>query len=211
MEHELRAVSALSGVVVPGRLGHTSGIAGVNVREFAPAVLTSIVAFRGKGDAIAAAFLRDWSIELPLSPRRTAVADMALIWAGPQRWIMSRAPIGEVSVLPRADAVATALDGLAAVVDISASLTLFEIAGSCVRDALAKGVSLDLHPRSFTTGDVALTGVGHIPVHLWQVSDAPAYVMAVPRSLAVSYWNWLVHACAEYGLDVAPAFSRHST
>jgi hypothetical protein len=42
-----------------------------------------------------------------------------------------------------------------------------------VRDVLAKGVPLDLHPRSFRTGDVASTLVAYIGVQIQQLDERP--------------------------------------
>ena len=55
---------------------------------------------------------------------------------------------------------------------------LLELRGPRVRDVLAKGVSIDLHPRAFRTGDVAVTTASHLAVHLWQVADEPVYASA---------------------------------
>jgi len=42
-------------------------------------------------------------------------------------------------------------------------------------------------------------------VHLWQIDDSPTYDIAVPRSLAASFWHWLAESAAEFGLDVVAA------
>ena len=79
---------------------------------------------------------------------------------------------------------------------------LLRISGPRVRDALAKGVAIDLHPRAFCTGNTAMTGVAHIAVQLWQSDDSPAYTFSVARSLAGSFWAWLESSAAEYGLEL---------
>ena len=91
--------------------------------------------------------------------------------------------------------------GLASVVDQSHGRTLLRVTGPHVRDALAKGVAVDLHPRAFKTGDAAATLVSHIPVQLWQIDDRPTYEFAVARSLAQSFWHWLEASAAQYGLE----------
>jgi sarcosine oxidase subunit gamma len=180
----------------------------VTVRALPQLRLTSIVALRGKAEALAARIAADWNLELPMTPRRTANAEIAMVWAGPERWMMATASDEAVALQDRWDQLAASLDGVAAVTDLSAAMALLQVMGPRVRDALAKGVPVDLHPRSFATGHVALTSVAHIRVHLWQVADAPSYEIAVPRSFAVSFWEWLVHASAEYGLHVDAPVSR---
>jgi len=95
------------------------------------------------------------------------------------------------------------LVGLASLVDQSHGRTLLVLTGPRVRDALAKGVPIDLHPRAFRPGDAASTLIAHIPVHLWQVDDRPSYEFAIARSLAQSFWQWLTAAAAEWGLQFA--------
>jgi sarcosine oxidase subunit gamma len=67
---------------------------------------------------------------------------------------------------------------------------------------LAKGVPIDLDARVFGPGDTALTLVGHISVHLWQVDRAPTYEFAVPRSFAAGFCEWLFAAAAPYGVAI---------
>ena len=78
---------------------------------------------------------------------------------------------------------------------------LLRVTGPHVRDALAKGVAVDLHPGAFKTDDAAVTLVSHIAVQLWQIDDRPTYEFAVARSLAQSFWHWLEASAAQYGLE----------
>ena len=77
------------------------------------------------------------------------------------------------------------------------------ISGPRARDALAKGVHIDLHPSAFLPGDAAVTAVAYIGVHFWQVDAAPTYEFAMFRSFAVSFGEWLVDAAAEFGVAFA--------
>ena len=98
--------------------------------------------------------------------------------------------------------LAEPLGDLAAIVDQSHARILLRISGPRVRDALAKGVAIDLHPSAFRTGDTAMTSIAHIDVQLWQDDEAPSYVFSVPRSLAESFWHWLEASAAEHGLEL---------
>jgi methylglutamate dehydrogenase subunit D len=62
---------------------------------------------------------------------------------------------------------------------------------------------VDLHPRAFGPGDVAITPVSHITAHIWQTHADPVYELAVARSLTPSFWHWLEASAAEYGLEVS--------
>jgi sarcosine oxidase subunit gamma len=50
----------------------------------------------------------------------------------------------------------------------------------------------------------ALTVVGHINVHFWQVDAAPTYDFAVFRGFSVNFREWLIEAAAEYGVAILP-------
>jgi sarcosine oxidase subunit gamma len=94
------------------------------------------------------------------------------------------------------------LTGLASLSNQSDGRTIIRVSGPKVRQALAKGVPIDLHPRAFRVGDTALTVVGHIGVHFWQLDETPTYEFAVFRSFSASLWEWLVASSAEFGVAV---------
>jgi methylglutamate dehydrogenase subunit D len=49
-----------------------------------------------------------------------------------------------------------------------------------------------------------VTVVSYSNVHLWQVDDAPTYDIAMFRSFAVAFWDWLTAAAAEFGVSTKP-------
>ena len=63
----------------------------------------------------------------------------------------------------------------ASIVDISDQRIVMRISGPMTRAVLAKGVTIDLHPRVFAPGDTAITPLAHITTQLWQVDDAPTF------------------------------------
>src|SRR5262249_16681141 len=79
--------------------------------------------------------------------------------------------------------------------EVSHGRTLFALTGSRVREALAKGVPIDLHASVFRPGDAASTLVAHIPVNLWQVAHRPGHEFAIARGLAARFLP-VVHAAA---------------
>lgn len=114
---------------------------------------------------------------------------MAFVWAGPRQWLVT-------SDVFKNDALTTELrritGNLASVSDQSDGRALLRLSGSRVRDFLAKGLPIDLHPREFRKGHVAMSAIAHINVHIWQVDDEPTYELALSRSYAHSFWEWLV-------------------
>ncbi len=194
-----RFVSALEGVAVPGRYGRTDAAAGVVVAELPTAGLALVTARRGRSADLIAAAEAAFGVALPATPRRVGNGDLAFIWSGPDRWLAHCADAPPACM----ERLLAPLAAHAAVVDQSHARALLRISGPRVRDALAKGVAIDLDPRAFRPGDTAMTGVAHVAVQLWQIDDAPTYAFSIARSLAGSFWDWLAASGAEYGLELA--------
>jgi heterotetrameric sarcosine oxidase gamma subunit len=96
-----------------------------------------------------------------------------------------------------------ALSPLASVSDQSDGRTVIRVRGPGARDTLAKGMPIDLHPRTFRPGDAAVTLVAHIGAHIWQVDEAPTYELIVSRSYAAAFLEWLIHSAAEFGVAIS--------
>jgi sarcosine oxidase subunit gamma len=194
-------VSALAGIALPGRHGRPDGAPGVVVRELPSAGLATVTARKGRSAELIAAAEAAFGVALPTTPRRVESGGLAFAWSGPERWLAHAAsePPGGMEAL-----LARALGAHAAIVDQSHARVLLCVSGPCVRDALARGVAIDLHPAAFKPGDTAVTAIAHIHVQLWQRDDAPSYVLGVARSLAGSLWDWLAASAAEHGLELAP-------
>lgn len=191
-------ISAFGGALSPKRSGRSSGAAGVSVCEVRHAGIASVAAARGQSSSLAIRMREDFRIELPTVPRRIANGQTSAIWVGPDRWLIMRAAATSDDV---ARSLASSLAGLGTVVDLGHAVALLRVSGVRARDTLAKGVPIDLHPRAFQTGHVALTSVSNIAVQLWQTGEEPTYEIAVPRSCAQSFLAWLAHSAAEFGLD----------
>ena len=95
-----------------------------------------------------------------------------------------------------------ALGRRAMVADQSDGRCVLRLSGPKARQVLAKGIGLDLDPRIFKPGDVAMTLAAHIAVQIWQMDDKPSYEIAMFRSLAGSFWHWLAASAAEFGYEV---------
>lgn len=195
-------VSALDGVVSAGRHGRRTGDPGVIVSEVRDASLATVTTRNGRRTALVDAARATFGVELPSLPRRVEGRDVAFVWSGPDQWLAYRhpAPAGGMEA-----ALAEPFAGLASIVDQSHGRTLLRVTGPRVRDALAKGIAIDLHPREFRSGHAAVTAVAHIGVHLWQTDDSPTYEFAVPRGFALSFWHWLEASAAQFGLEFAGA------
>jgi sarcosine oxidase subunit gamma len=88
------------------------------------------------------------------------------------------------------------------VTDQSDGRSIIRVSGSRAAFVLAKGVMIDLHPRAFGSGDVAITAVAHIGVQFWQIDATPTYEFVCFRSFAADFWHWLIEAGSEFGVAV---------
>jgi heterotetrameric sarcosine oxidase gamma subunit len=191
--------SALQGLAIPGRYGAVNGEPGVSISERVDLALAAIMARKGAEDALAKRVRDVFALDLPMGPRRVASGSLALVWAGPGHWLAVAAG-GDGSAFEKL--LRHDLSNLASISDQSDGRAVVRIAGARVRDALAKGVQVDLNPRVFAAGDAAVTTVGHIGVHLWQLDEAPTYEFALFRSYAAAFWRWLMDSAAEFGVAV---------
>ena len=108
-----------------------------------------------RGDPSDRAFMdgveRALGLALPVEPNTVSVGDaLQALWLGPDEWLIVTPRDEQVAV---ADALVEALVGVfASVTDITGGQTVVTLSGERSRDVLAKGCSLDLHPREIRRG-----------------------------------------------------------
>jgi sarcosine oxidase, subunit gamma len=136
-------------------------------------------------------------VELPTRPNTWAQgATTAVIWLGPDEWLVT-SPFTRPEDLEAG--LRTAVGGAGAVIDVSAQRTTLSLRGEHVRDVLATGCSLDLHPRVFGAGSAAQTTVGLAGVVLLALDDTATHYQLLVRSSFARYLAaWLLDAAAEY-------------
>ena len=84
-------------------------------------------------------------------------------------------------------------------VDVSAQRTVLQVTGSRAREVLAKGCSIDLHPRVSRRGRSAQTTLAHAAVVLLVLGDdAEDFALLVRSSFAGHLATWLLDAALEY-------------
>jgi sarcosine oxidase subunit gamma len=130
-------------------------------------------------------------VALP-APNTVATGTHTVLWLGPDEWLV----IGD-GAKELLDEVVGA--DFASVVDVSANRTTFVLSAPWARDLLAKGMSIDLHPRVFGEGDCAQTLLARAQVILRQVDDVPTYHVLVRGSFAPYLAAWLADAASEFG------------
>jgi sarcosine oxidase subunit gamma len=192
----------------PGRFGRRDRAPGFVLQELTQFTLASVIARKGQAAQAAAAALQAFGTSPPTTPTVRAGSDLAFVWSGPGHWLA----LGAASIAPPEARLGAVFGSHASVFDQSGSRVMLDMRGPRVRDVMAKGVSIDLHPRAFRTGDAAVTTASHLAVHLWQVADKPVYRLLIVRTYFDSFWRWLAVSAAEYGCEVlAPApYASHT-
>lgn len=177
----------------PGQFGAPTPRAGITITARTDLTLIDL-----RGDARDAAFLANANAalgtQLPLEPNTTATGENCdVLWLGPDEWLLvGRDPAIINDRLPIEHGFLT---------DVSHGRMAWQISGPQKLDLLAKGCSLDLHPRVFQAGHCAQTSIAHVGVLLHQ-RTAGTFEIYCARSYAQHLWHWLTEAAAEFGYEV---------
>lgn len=192
----LKSISALHGVVSPGRYGKRDGEPGVTATERKDLGLATIEVRKGQDAALKAAVLAAYGTALPSGPGWASGKGVRFIGIGPGQWFAVSETLANEAL---ADDLSERLKGLASVADHSSGRAVLRLEGPDVRAVLAKGLAVDLDPRVFGDGVAATSTIGHMGALLWR--DGEAYDIALFRSVGGSFWGWLRSAAAEFGLE----------
>lgn len=189
---------ALDGVAQDGRYGTADGAAGVHAVLDAPSI-AMVAAYRAHVDECRDRLATWLGVERDiLAPRRAVCGqDREAIWTGPERWLIL------VPGQARLEAMLTdALGSSAAVTDQSDGRFRLQLSGQRVRDALVKGVAIDLHPRVFREGDCASLMLSHLNCAIARRHGPSTYDLVGPRAATGDVWHWLIASAGEYGLQL---------
>jgi sarcosine oxidase subunit gamma len=161
--------------------------------------IATILVRKGQLNALSSRVRERFGIELPRGPYRVAAGDVAFAGVAPGSWLVT----SEMDSHRFAASLQEGLGAVAAVADQSSGYAVLRLTGPKLREALAKVLPVDLHARSFRTGDVLATLAAHVGATLWRLQDAadgsPVFEIAVYRSFAASFWHTLASSAAEFG------------
>jgi methylglutamate dehydrogenase subunit D len=191
--------SALHGIAQPGRHGDATGLAGLLIEERSDLAFASVICKRDKRFMLVNAVNTAFGVALPDGPRRASRGGVTFAGIGPDQWIASAEGPDAVGFALR---LRGRIGPFAAVSDQSDSRLALDLSGPRVREALAKGVAIDLHPKVFKPGYVASTPVAYVGAQIDMLDAAPTYRLTAPRSMAGTFWSWLSASAAEFGYDV---------
>lgn len=176
--------------------------------ELAPAVrvaerpfLTQLTVRVREGQA-RAAIGAALGVELPSAPcsfnqGTSPYGELEVLWLGPDEYLVLARPGVQQGL---EDVIRAALgDAAGAVVDVSAQRTTLALSGPRVRDVLAHGCAIDLHPSAAPTGTCVQTLLAQTGIVLL-ISDAgrDEFTLLVRSSFASYLAAWLIDASVEY-------------
>ena len=201
----LVAASPFGGLTTPGRFGKAGDApAPVTIRERRDLQFHTLSANAGKDAGVAEAVLSATGLTLPDGPKAASKDGLAFIGTALGQWLV----VAQGDGCAQFDALRRRLAELATIVEQTDAKAVVEIYGPRVRETLAKGCIIDLHPRVFGPGDAATTPIALIDCQIWQINAGPTYLLAVPSSYAASFWSWLTSSAAEFGYEVEQSSGR---
>jgi sarcosine oxidase, subunit gamma len=131
---------------------------------------------------------------VPTTPNTVVTSrDFTIFWLGPDEWLIHTPEDGQGDLIARLRAALG--DIHSAVTDVSDYFVVIEMRGRHCRDVLARGCSLDLHPRSFGAGGCAQTHFSHANVLLHQINDTD-FDIQVRWTYAQYLWGYLSEAAS---------------
>ena len=129
---------------------------------------------------------------LPILANTFTVGEHAIFWLGPDEWLLATGLGREKET---AGQLEKTLSGQShSLVDVTGGQILLRLSGNRVREALAKGCTLDLHPRAFKAGQCAQTTLAKTSMLIALIDDKPTFDIIVRRSFAEYAACWLRHS-----------------
>ena len=133
----------------------------------------------------------------PASPNTSVEnGDVIVSWLSPKEWII----VGQSAAATRHAALTALGDALHHVTDTSDGVVFFTIDGPWSRELLAKGCSLDLHPRAFPVHVCTQTLLAQCRVLIRRANGSNRFELAIDADLAGHLLAWLADAALEFNL-----------
>jgi methylglutamate dehydrogenase subunit D len=193
-----RRASPLEHIAKQGRFAAGKGAPGVTLSVRHPLSIVTVMTRKSKAKALADALQKNFAVDLPAPGYSASAKQFALHWCGADQWY-AVAEDGMEGAL--CSGLSSKLAGVASCSDQSHGRITIRISGPRVRDVLAKGTPIDLHPLSFAPGRSAVTQMAHVGVHLAQI-DNDTFDLSLFRGFSESFWEWLTTMSEEFGYEV---------
>lgn len=134
---------------------------------------------------------------LPIVPCTAVRLDeVEVLWLGPDEWLLVAPGVDREALTATVrDAIGS---GDGAVTDVSAQRTALQLTGPLVREVLARGCSIDLHPAATPAGSCVQTLLAQTGVILVVREETASDILVLVRASFAEYLaDWLIDACTE--------------
>ena len=148
---------------------------------------------RGFDDSVLAALDRCLAVDLPRKPNDAAGADPRAIGLAPGEWMIVGGGVPSEALL-----AAAAGARIAHVADLGEGRVCYAIAGPRARDLIAKGCTIDLHPRAFGSSRAVQSALAQVFVLIDRPSDEPVFHIYAEVSYAQHLDLWFADAVLEF-------------
>lgn len=191
----LERASALEGHYHAGRFGIGPDGPGVTLSEIRDAGPVQIAAWPDTLTGVGNRLAELTGTGAAPGPRQSA--------AGPKGTLLRMQPLAFWLVRADGATVAAALAievEAGTAVDLTHSRTVIRIEGPRAAELLNRGLPLDLSPDAFPDGACAASAVHHVGVQLHRRDGG--FDLYIPRTFAVSIWEFLTETAAQWGYEV---------
>ena len=113
---------------------------------------------------------------------------------GPDEWLLATPLGGEKEATVRLEK--NLAGQYYSLVDVTGGQVMMRLRGPRAREVLARGCTLDLHPRAFKAGQCAQSTLAKTSMLIALVDDVPTFDIIVRRSFAEYAARWLRHSGA---------------
>ena len=137
---------------------------------------------------------------LPTTPNTLSEGEHRIYWLGPDEWLILT-DLSQAALL--VEKLRKSVAGKhVALNDVSGGQIVLRLDGTGVRDLLAKGCTLDLHPRVFTAGMCAQSGLAKANVLIGLAGQTESFDIVVRRSFSDYLLRWLLQGADEFGVTI---------
>jgi len=176
--------------------------AGVILSERPGISIVQVAAFPEDAETVAAAIDKALGNPPPGEANRASGdRETAILWIGPERWLVVEAESKREGALAATLERALAALPTVAVTDLGHGRAVLRLAGARLRELLAMGCALDFHAESFAPGHCAQSRFGHIGV-LFHAVTADSFDLYVARGFAQHLWEELCDHARGFGLEI---------
>jgi len=196
-------LSPLAGHAEPGVFGDCREQPGIVLQERLPTCLVQVGAWPETEDAVTSVIASVAGCAVSQRPAGSSHDERtAVLHLGAGRYLVESRDGGLAAALAEQIDVERGC-----LVDLGHGRVVLRVAGHEASRLLAKGLAIDLDPAAFAPLQVAQSAIHEIGVIVRRL-DAETFDLYVYRGFALSLWQWLTDAAAEFGYRVEPAPGR---